>query len=77
MRLNRKVWVWWGRYWAVQVQLPTTLALGVRIEPSRPMLDLYLFSLTVSLGHHPILTDESVRHADSCRGFLFSDSEVL
>lgn len=77
MRVHRKVWLWWGKWWAVQVQLPVTLSLGVRLEFSRPMLDFYVASLTLSIGRHPAITDESVRHSDSCRGFLFTDDEVL
>lgn len=77
MRLHRKVWVWWGQWWAVQIQLPVTVALGIRVEWLRPMIDLYVGPVTIAIGRHPILTDQRVRHADSCRGFLFSDSELL
>jgi hypothetical protein len=76
-RLHRKVWLAWGRGWAFQVQLPVTLALGIRLELSRPMLDLYVGPATLALGRHPLLTDESVRTADSCRGFVFSQREIL
>jgi hypothetical protein len=75
--VHRKVWLWWGKWWAVQVQLPVTLAVGMRVELRRPLFDLYVGSVTVSVGRHAVITDESVRHADSCRGFLFADSEVL
>lgn len=67
----------WGKWWAAQLYLWPQLSLGLRVEPSRPMVDLYLGPLTLSLGRHPVLTDERTRRADSCRGFLFSDEEHL
>ena len=61
----------------MQVYLWPQLSLGVRFEPSRPMLDVYLGPVTVAVGRHPVLTDDRTRQADSCRGFLFSDQEHL
>jgi hypothetical protein len=76
-RLHRKIWLAWGRWWAFQIQMPVTLSLGVRVELARPMVDLYVGPATLALGRHPLVTDESVRTADSCRGFVFSEKEVL
>jgi hypothetical protein len=75
-RVHAKVWVAWGRWWAVQVQMQPTISLGIRFE-LRPLLDIYLGPLTIALGRHPLITNESARHADSCRGFFFSPEEVL
>lgn len=77
-RHHRKVMLAWGAWWAVQLYLFPQLSLGLRLELKRPMLDVYLGPLTIAFGRHPILTDERVRYADSCRGFLFNDQiEVL
>jgi hypothetical protein len=76
-RIHRKVWLAWGRWWAFQLQLQPTISLGIRLELARPMLDLYIGPMTFALGRHPILTDESKRHMDSSRGFIFSMDEVL
>lgn len=76
-RLHPKIWLAWGRWWAFQIQMPVTLALGVRVELARPMLDVYVGPGTLALGRHPLLTSEFVRHADSCRGFVFSEEEIL
>lgn len=76
-RIHRKVWLYWGRWWAVQVQWQPTISVGVRVEYDRPLLDLYFGPLTVAVGNHPVLTRESSRTADSCRGFLFADQEIL
>lgn len=77
LRLHRKVWLAWNSWVAVQIQMPVTLALGIRVELARPMVDIYIGPLTVAIGRHPCLTDERVRRADSCRGFTFSDQEIL
>ena len=76
-RLHSKIWLAWGRWWAFQIQMPVTFALGIRLELRRPMMDLYVGPATLALGRHPLLTDERVRHADSCRGFVFREEEVL
>ena len=74
MRIQRKVWLWWGRWWAVQLVAEWhEWSAGVRLNLRRPMLDLYLGPLTVSIGRHAAYTDPRMRHWDSCRGMLFPD----
>lgn len=75
LALHSKVHVFAWRWLAVQVVLLPELSLGLRFEPRRPLLDLYFFALTVSIGRHPALTDPRVKHWDSCRGYIFSDAE--
>lgn len=71
------MWLAWTSWFAIQVQMPITLALGLRLELRRPMIDLYIGPVTIAIGRHPCLTDERVRRADSCRGFAFKDQEIL
>ncbi len=74
MRLHRKVWLWWGRWWAVQfTRMADEASLGVRVNFRRPLLDLYFGPLTVAFGRHAVYTDPRTRHWDSCRGMLFPD----
>jgi hypothetical protein len=75
MRIHRKVWLWWGKHWAVQLTLlhDGEVSLGVRLNYLRPLLDLYFGPLTVALGRHAVYTDPRTRHWDSCRGMLFPD----
>lgn len=77
LRLHRKVFLWWGRFWAVQLIAMPEFALGLRVQPRRPLLDLYLGPLTIALGRDPVRTDQAARQADSCRGFLVQGEEVL
>jgi hypothetical protein len=72
--MHRKVWLAWGRWWAVQVVFPVPeLALGIHIEPRRPLLDVYLPWLTLAIGKHPLLTDPRTKHRHSCRGFVMAE----
>lgn len=74
MRIHHRVWLWWGRWWAVQfVALWDEVALGMRCNLRRPVLDLYLGPLTIAVGRHAVYTDERARYRDSCRGMLFHD----
>lgn len=75
-RIHRKVWLAWGRWWAVQVYLFPQFSLGVRFE-TRPLLDIYVGPVTLALGRHPLVTDQYARFADSCRGFVFDEGEAL
>lgn len=72
-RTHRKVWLAWGRWWAVQILLFPTVSLGVRLELDRPLLDVYVGPLTVAVGRRPLITPEVSRHGDSCRGFCFEE----
>lgn len=80
-RPHRKVLIGWlaAGSWGLAVQLVRGEIGGLGIRPvvRRPMLDLYLGPLTVSVGRVPWVTDEMDRHRGSCRGFLFADEAVL
>ena len=77
MRLHRKVWLWWGRWWAVQLTLMADeWSAGVRLNVPRPMLDIYLGPLTIAFGRHAVYTDPRTREWDSCRGLLFEGDPV-
>ena len=73
-RMHRKVWLYWGRWWAVQwMGLWDEASLGIRLNWRRPLLDLYGGPLTIAFGRHAVYTDPRTRHWDSCRGMLFPD----
>lgn len=74
MRLHKKVFLWWGKWWAVQLTLMLDeWSLGVRLNVKRPLLDLYFGGLTIAFGKHAVYTDPRTRTWDSCRGMLFPD----
>lgn len=77
MRLHNKVWLWWGRYWAVQFYRNRYISLGVHIDFQRPYVDVHLLWLIVSLGDNPVITNEEDRLRSSCRGFLFEGDPRL
>lgn len=72
MRAHRKVWLWGGKYWAVQLYRNWYVSLGVHIDFRRPYLDLHLLWFIVSIGHEPYRTERVDKHRHSCRGFGFS-----
>ena len=76
MRVHRKVWLWHGRGWAVQLYLAPYLSLGVHLDLARPLLDLHLGWFIVALGVRPEITNAVDRERASCRGFRF-DEPVL
>lgn len=74
MRLHKKVYLWWGAWWAVQwVPVADEISLGWRLNRRRPLLDVYLGPLTIAVGRHAVYTDPRTRTWDSCRGMLFPD----
>lgn len=76
-RLFRDVWLWWGRWWAVQFWPGPYLSLGFHIDLRRPILDLHVGPLIVAVGKHPVVTAARDRHRHTCRGFMFADDPVL
>ena len=70
MRLHRKIWLWYGSWWAVQLYVNRYLSLGVHLDWQRPLLDLHLGWLIVALGRRPEITLEAESQRQSCRGFL-------
>jgi len=78
MRLHRKVWLWWGHWWAVQyLDTRDEVSLGVRFNWRRPLFDLYLGPLTVAIGRCPELTARDEAQSHSCRGFIITDRAAL
>jgi len=74
MRLHKKVWLWWGRWWAVQFTNEWfEIAPGIRVNFKRPMVDIYTGPLTIAFGRHAVYTDPRTRTWDSCRGMIFPD----
>lgn len=69
-REHSKVFIWWGGWWAIQLITMWEFSFGIRIEPRRPLVDLFLGPVTIGLGKHPVLTDpiENTRHGG--RGFF-------
>jgi len=74
MRVHRKIWLWHGRWWAVQLYCNHYVSLGVHFDWHQPVLDLHLGWVIVALGHRPELTKNVDRFRQSCRGFLFSET---
>lgn len=78
LRLNKRTYLAWGRWWAVQLVIGEVGGFGIRPVLTRPLLDLYLGPLTVSVGNNPIWTDRATYgHRVSCRGFLVLDEPVF
>jgi hypothetical protein len=78
MRLHRKVWLWWGRWWAVQyLDTRDEVSLGFRFNWRHWLLDFYFGPLTIAFGKHPEITDLSEAQRRCCRGFLIGDRKVL
>lgn len=74
MRVHRKVWLWWGKWWALQFANQwEEFPVGLRPHWRRPMLDIYFGPLTLALGRHAVYTDPRTREWDSCRGMLMGD----
>ena len=77
LRLHRKVFIWYGRWWAIQfVRMWDEFGFGIRPIFRRKLLDIYLGPITIAFGKHPVLTDPRTRQRDCCRGFVFEDDEV-
>lgn len=70
MRMHRKVWLWWGSWWALQLYMNRYLSLGIHLDWGRPVLDLHLGWLIASIGAHPVQTEPEDAQRHSCRGFL-------
>jgi hypothetical protein len=77
MRLHKKVWMWYGRWWAVQLQRGGYFSLGVHVDWSKPYVDLHLWNVIVSVGNNPVMTYWRDKYRGSCRGFYTEDIPVL
>ena len=74
MQLHRKIWLWYGHGWAVQLYKNQYVSLGFHFDWHQPLLDLHLGWFIVALGHRPEITPEADKRRQSCRGFLFSET---
>lgn len=70
MRLHRKVWLWSGRWWAIQLYVNRYVSLGIHVDFHRPLVDLHLGWVIVALGYRPEITTAAEAQRQSCRGFL-------
>jgi len=77
VRIHRKVWLWWGRWWAVQIYAAPYVSVGLHVDLAMPYLDVHFLWVIASVGNNPVITNERDRHKGSCRGFLFRDSPLL
>lgn len=75
-RFHRKVWFVWGRWWAVQIVLVPEFSFGVRVEPRRPLIDIFLGVATIAVGRHPLLSDPRYCHRHAGRGFVYDHSQL-
>jgi len=76
MRLHRKVWLWGGSWWAVQLYLNYYISLGIHVDFRRPYVDVHIGWLILSFGREPYRSEQVDKHRHSCRGFGF-DAPVL
>ena len=72
-----RVWVAWGRGWAVQAYWYPCVSLGLHVDLGRPLVDVHLGIVTIALGPAAHITGQRDRHTHTCRGFLFADDPVL
>lgn len=77
MRRHRKVWLWWGAWWAIQFYRAPCLSFGLHLDFAMPYADVHFLWLTISVGRNPVVTNERERNRGSCRGFLFRDDPLL
>ncbi len=56
---------------AITMASPPPRGVGVWCELRRPLLDVHLLWLTVSIGNHPALTDERWKRRHSGRGYFY------
>lgn len=52
-------------------------SFGLRIEPRRPLLDLFLGPVTLAFGNHPVITDPRANRHHGGRGFVCATEEDM
>jgi len=77
MRLHRKVWLWHGRWWAVQLQRGGYFSIGIHLDWDKPYLDLHLWQFIMSIGNNPVMGHWQDRTRGSCRGMLRPEQPEL
>ena len=76
MRMHKKVWLWWGRWWAVQIQRGQYVSLGIHVDCGKPYLDLHFGWCIASIGNNPVMTYLRDKHRGSSRG-MFTETPIL
>ena len=72
-----RVWIAWGKWWALQMYLYPCVSLGIHIDVSRPVIDLHFLFFILAIGPEAAITGQADRHRHSCRGFLFKTDPDL
>jgi hypothetical protein len=68
-----RVWLAWGRGWAIQFYGYPCISFGLHLDFARRLVDLHFLWFTVALGPSAQITGLSELHLHTCRGFLRSD----
>jgi len=53
LRVHRKVWLAWGKWWAFQYYRVPCSSLGFHVDLRRPLLDLHVTPLVVAFALVP------------------------
>jgi hypothetical protein len=69
-RLHRKIWLWSGEWWALQLYINRYLSVGVHVDCQRPLIDIHAGWFILALGRRPEITLDADAQRQSCRGFL-------
>lgn len=77
MRIHRKVWLWHGRWWAVQLQWGRYFSIGAHLDLAKPYLDLHFAWFIISIGNNPVMGHWQDRLRGSCRGMLRPETPIL
>lgn len=77
LRYHKKVWLWWGKWWAIQLYRAPYISLGVHIDLRRPLVDLHIGWLIVSFGRDPVRTAKADYRRSTNRGFLQYNEPIL
>lgn len=77
MRLHRKVWLWYGPWWAFQIQRGQYVSAGIHVDWGKPYVDVHFGWGILSVGKNPVMGHWQDRTRGSCRGMLRPDVPVL
>ena len=71
------MWLWYGPWWALQLQRGEYFSLGAHLDWGKPYLDLHLFWFILSIGKNPVMGHWQDRTRGSCRGMLRPEFPIL
>lgn len=77
LRLHKQVFIWWGKWWAVQLYLNRYISLGIHIDFERPVIDIHFLWFIIAIGKRPELSPSAYKHRLSYRGFIITDEPIL